>query len=77
MTTFAGAPNLSLRQMGDRALVDTAAAQALVGEIDLDHIVDAFSRRGFKIIVKKGPVVGVTAGGVGGRVAPVGRAWAP
>eukprot|EP00959_Pyramimonas_sp_CCMP1952_P426899 8940816-Pyramimonas_sp.AAC.1 len=68
--TFAGAPNLSPRQMGDRALVGAAAAQALVGEIDLDHMVDAFSRRGFKTTVKKGPVVGVAAGGIGGRVAP-------
>eukprot|EP00959_Pyramimonas_sp_CCMP1952_P271249 5670657-Pyramimonas_sp.AAC.1 len=38
---------------------------------------EAFERRGFRILVKEGPVAGVTAGGIGGQVSPVGRAWVP
>eukprot|EP00959_Pyramimonas_sp_CCMP1952_P267351 5589893-Pyramimonas_sp.AAC.1 len=70
-------PELSLRQLGDHALVDTAAGQALVGQAGLKVMKEAFERRGFRILVKEGPVAGATAGGVGGKVSPFGRAWVP
>eukprot|EP00959_Pyramimonas_sp_CCMP1952_P333637 6987001-Pyramimonas_sp.AAC.1 len=63
--------------MGDHALVDTAAGQALIGKDDLSVMKEAFERRGFRILVKEGTVPGVTASGIGVRVEPVARAWVP
>eukprot|EP00959_Pyramimonas_sp_CCMP1952_P148004 3097211-Pyramimonas_sp.AAC.1 len=69
-TLHVGGLELPLRQLGDRAPVDAAAGQALIGREGLEVMQAAFERRGFLILGKEGPVPGVTRGGAGGRVNP-------
>eukprot|EP00959_Pyramimonas_sp_CCMP1952_P043868 916551-Pyramimonas_sp.AAC.1 len=61
----------------ERALVDTAAGQALIGKGDLEILVTAFRKRGYHVHYEMGGVTGQTASGIGGKTEPIGRAWVP
>ncbi|CAK0804303.1 unnamed protein product, partial [Prorocentrum cordatum] len=67
---------VTLRSMADQALVDTAAAQALIGVPDLKHLKSAFKEKGFKVHVRYQDDLPF-ASGVGGRVRPVAKAFVP
>ncbi|CAK0886027.1 unnamed protein product, partial [Prorocentrum cordatum] len=64
---------IPLANVGTLALADTAAGQALVGSPDLERMVRAFKKRGYKIHVNKGETNLPAANGLGGKSTPVGK----
>ena len=71
------AEELSLKNLFDHALVDTAAGQALIRRCDLANLEMAFQNKGYRIQVTWGEVEGCSASGIGGRVKPAGKALVP
>ena len=63
---------------GPRAIIDTAAAQALIGELDLRVLEQHHAERGFKVLFRtSGADQLPVAKGVGGASRPVGKAFVP